>query len=63
MFSSYELRQIENYKSILSELKDLSGFTDNKGSELILKFTEHKKNSLQIISDIVKKVIKQAKSN
>jgi hypothetical protein len=60
IFSSYEVSQLENYKSILSEFKDVTAFSDNKGSEVLLNFTEHKKNSLQIISDMVKNIMKQA---
>ena len=53
--STYEL---EKYKSVLSQFKEISGYGDNKGSEMILKFTEEKKNSLQRIVDIAKKAAK-----
>jgi hypothetical protein len=53
--------QLENYKSVLSDFKELSVSGDNKGSEMLLKFTEQKTNSLKRIVEIVQKAAKMAK--
>jgi hypothetical protein len=48
-------RELETYKSVLSDFKEISGYSDNKGSEMTLKFTEQKTNSLKRIVQIFQK--------
>lgn len=53
---------LDNLKTVLSEFKEFSVSGDKNESEMLIKFTDEKENSLRRIFDIVKKVFYTNKS-